>query len=74
LGACVTLSQAAAFLGITRQGAHDAIRRGQLAGEVREVGPGGIRLTWIPVAGPKGLRAFAQAREAPRRRPKAPRA
>jgi hypothetical protein len=48
LGPSVTLSQAATYLGITRQGVHHAIGRGELASEVREVGPGGVRLMWIP--------------------------
>jgi hypothetical protein len=65
LGPSVTLSQAAAYLGMTRQGVHHAIGRGELIGEVREVGPGGIRLTWIPVA---SLKTFARARRDPRPR------
>jgi hypothetical protein len=59
LGACLTLTQAARMLGVTRQAIHDAIRRGRLRAEVRELVPGGVKLTWISVA---SLRAYERSR------------
>jgi hypothetical protein len=65
LGPCLTLTQAAEVLGVSRQAVHQAIQRERLAGETREVAPG-VRLLWIPLA---SVRAYQRDREAPRRPP-----